>query len=127
MALKFDKKAVLTDLERRARRGVKEAADHVLNESLDRTPVETGNLKASAGKELTSRKLPSITATVFYRAEYALWVHESIEMKLEGQPRPSGLGTYWSPNGEAKFLEHALFQNRERVLAILKKNMELGT
>jgi hypothetical protein len=43
---------------------------------------------------------------VGYSANYALWVHENMEQKLKGQPRPSGIATYWSPAGTGpKFLE----------------------
>ena len=42
-----------------------------------------------------------------YTANYALFVHENIEMKLAGQPRPKNRGLYWDPQGrgQAKFLE----------------------
>ena len=43
---------------------------------------------------------------VGYSAPYARFVHEAVGMVLAGVPRPSGIGTYWSPNGaQAKFLE----------------------
>jgi hypothetical protein len=47
---------------------------------------------------------------VGYEAYYAVYVHESVEMKLQGVPRPSGIGRYWDPQGqaEAKFLERAV-------------------
>ena len=47
-----------------------------------------------------------ISVVVGYRSNYALWVHEAVGMKLKGEARPSGIGTYWSPSGAtAKFLE----------------------
>ncbi len=41
-----------------------------------------------------------------YTANYALFVHENVEMKLKGQER-STKGRYWDPQGrgQAKFLE----------------------
>lgn len=47
------------------------------------------------------------SVVVGYTAAYALPVHENIEMKLKGQPRPKGRGRYWDPQGraQAKFLE----------------------
>lgn len=42
-----------------------------------------------------------------FTAAYALYVHENIEMRLKGQPRPKGRGFYWDPQDVAgpKFLE----------------------
>jgi hypothetical protein len=49
---------------------------------------------------------------VGYKAPYAVYVHENREiwppgMRLAEQPRPSGIGAYWDPQGQAqpKFLE----------------------
>ena len=42
---------------------------------------------------------------VGYSAPYAGAVHEKVDMVLQGQPRPSGIGVYWGPHGQAKFLE----------------------
>ncbi len=47
----------------------------------------------------------TVTVIVGYTAAYALWVHESVEMKWEGEERRSGIGEYWGPHGQAKFLE----------------------
>lgn len=46
-----------------------------------------------------------VAVVVGYNAKYALFVHENIEMKWKGKKRPSGLGVYWGPKGQAKFLE----------------------
>jgi len=75
-------------------------------------PVDIGNLKASAFTR--ARGLGFRTeVTVGYTALYAIAVHESIEMVLEGEKRigkrPDGTprkGAYWDPQGSrAKFLE----------------------
>lgn len=75
------------------------------------TPVEYGNLRASA---YTQRK-PNKTVEVGHSANYAIYVHENMEQTLEGEPRPSGLGTYWNPGGP-KFLERAVNENAREVL-----------
>jgi len=126
MAITFDKDKILKDLEHRAREGVKEAADFVRKESVRRTPKEYGDLRDSAGSVLAQRNFPQVSGTVYYTEKYAPMVHESVEEKLRGQPRPSGVGTYWSPNAESKFLEKALFENRTKVKAIIKKHMLLS-
>ena len=46
-----------------------------------------------------------VSVLVGYTSAYALYVHENMEQKLRGQPRPSGKGVYWGPQGQPKFLE----------------------
>lgn len=45
------------------------------------------------------------TVEVGYSAPYAIIVHELVEEKLKGIPRPSGRGVYWGPHGQSKFLD----------------------
>lgn len=47
------------------------------------------------------------SVVVGYTAQYAIFVHENLEMKLAGEPRTNGRGHYWDPQGQAgpKFLE----------------------
>lgn len=47
------------------------------------------------------------SVVVGFTANYALHVHENIEMRGAGKPRRSGHGLYWDPQGIAgpKFLE----------------------
>jgi hypothetical protein len=47
----------------------------------------------------------NVSVVVGYTAAYALYVHEMMEPKHLGEPRASGIGTYWGPNGSPKFLE----------------------
>ena len=55
--------------------------------------------------EAERNKDPSVV--VGYTANYALYVHESVGMKLKGKPRPNNKGMFWDPQGtaQAKFLE----------------------
>lgn len=80
----------------------------------ENTPVEYGNLRASAYTQKSGRG-----AEVGYSAEYAIYVHENMEQVLKGQPRPSGLGTYWNPGGP-KFLERAVNENAREVREIFE-------
>jgi hypothetical protein len=52
-----------------------------------------------------ARKETKRRVLVGFSAPYAAAVHEKVDMVLEGLPRPSGIGVYWGPHGEAKFLE----------------------
>lgn len=62
----------------------------ILGESLPITPMDTGNLRASAGVSVTTVNRDGAIGEVYYTADYASKVHETI--------RPY-------QNGEAKFLE----------------------
>ena len=60
------------------------------------------NLQRRAVKAAANDKASAITG---YNSKVAIFVHENMEMKLKGQPRRSGIGVYWGPNGRSKFLE----------------------
>lgn len=61
----------------------------------------------------------NVSCIVGYTAKYAIYVHENMEMKLKGQPRPSGLGTYWNPGGP-KFLERPARELRGELVKIIR-------
>lgn len=82
-------------------------------ESQKNTPVEYGNLRGSAYTTKLRRAVE-----VGYTSSYALFVHENMEQKLRGQPRPSGLGAYWNPGGP-KFLENAVKEKAQTVLGLV--------
>lgn len=84
----------------------------------DNVPVEYGNLQGSA----YTQKI-KLGAEVGFSAEYALFVHENMEQKLKGDPRPSGLGTYWNPGGP-KFLERAINENSDEIVDIVEAYLE---
>ena len=98
-------------IEGRTRAGLFAAGLKVQRESQKRVPVETGNLKGSA---FTRKALADPdTVEIGYEAEYALHVHENMEQKLKGIPRPPrhgrrGIGVYWGPDGRPKYLESAV-------------------
>ncbi len=102
-------------------KGLREAALGVEGAAKRRVPVEYGNLRASG----YSRKHPMkrLTYEVSFIAAYAFYVHENIEMKWRGQPRKSGIGVYWGPQGEAKFLEKALMENIDAIRRVIADNL----
>lgn len=63
---------------------------------------------------------------VGYEAEYAAKIHEDIEMKWAGKPRASGIGVYWGPHGQAKFLEQPARENAKKYASIVKTILEAG-
>jgi hypothetical protein len=84
----------------------------VKGDAMDNTPVEIGNLRASAYMDVDRDQL---FVVIGFGAEYAVYVHENMEQTLKGQPRPSGNGTYWNPGGP-KFLERAVNSNHKFIL-----------
>jgi len=67
------------------------------------------NLKRNLDRLATKAKVDAAQSVVVgYRGvAYAVYVHENMEMKLKGQPRPSKRGRYWDPPGSGpKFLEN---------------------
>lgn len=105
-------------------RGLKKAGNHLLEVSKDRVPVEYGELKDSGVVEVEDKGLDS-TVSVGYTAPYALYVHEKIQMKLQGQPRKSGIGVYWGPHGSAKFLETPAREMGQELLDIIADEMRM--
>ena len=70
--------------------------------SLSRIPIETSNLINSQYRHVEIG-VTSVNGRIWNGAEYAVYVHEA-EGKLAGLPRPSGLGEYWGPTGEPRFM-----------------------
>jgi len=88
-------------------RGLRLAGLMLQRESQRLVPVDYGVLKASAFTRSFGAGF-STQVIVGYTAEYAIYVHENVEMKLKGQPRPPPhKGKYWDPQGrgQSKFLE----------------------
>lgn len=69
---------------------------------------------------------PSVEVVVGYEANYAAKIHEDIEMKGRGKPRPSGIGVYWGPHGQAKFLEQPARENARDYATIIESVLRNG-
>ena len=107
--------------------GLRAAGLKVQRLSQKRVPVEYGKLKASA---YTRRAMENALAVeVGYSASYAVYVHENIEMKFAGKPRPAkgyhgrkkkneigGLGVYWGPAGQPKYLQSAVVELQDDIV-----------
>jgi hypothetical protein len=52
-----------------------------------------------------ARRESAGSVVVGYTAQYAIFIHENMEQRRKGEPRSSGRGVYWGPNGQPKFLE----------------------
>lgn len=114
-------------IKQRTMKGLMEAGLGIERSAKRRVPVNTGNLKASG----YTRQAPRSTENnpqveVGFTAAYAVFVHENMEMKLKGQPRPRrgynrAQGNYWDPQGQAgpKFLQNAVSENADKIVAIV--------
>lgn len=127
-------KRALGDMKQGAVKGIRLATAYVKLEAQKLTPVDEGNLKASA---YTSVSIGSygVVGEIGFTAEYAAWVHE-MPMVNEGTARHDrwvdghyiqGKGDYWDPQGQAtnKFLEKAFYNNKAIVLEIIQKAASL--
>lgn len=113
----------ISGIETRSVGGLLKGGLMIQRRSQGKVPVERGNLKASA----YTRKAPEDpnAVEVGYSAAYALFVHENMEQKLKGEPRPSALGEYWGPNGEPKFLESTLNESASDFVEIVRQEAEV--
>ena len=84
-----------------------QAALLVKRESMNKTPVDTGNLRASHETEVMNEG-SGPKAEIRVGAEYALYVHEMPENY-----------NFKRPGSGPKFLEKALYENQDQVLQIL--------
>jgi len=99
------------NIQGRSRGGLLAAGLKVIRLAKERVPVEYGPLKASG----YARPVKD-GADVGFSADYAVYVHENMEQKLKGQPRPSGLGVYWGPHGQPKFHESAFVDLHDEII-----------
>jgi hypothetical protein len=116
-------------IENRSAKGLTVAALRVRRASQQKTPVDEGNLRASAFSE-TFRTSKGPAAVIGYTAEYAPWVHE-MPGTLKGKPRPkkpgssADRGKFWDPQSKAepKFLQKAADENHKEILEDIRKHV----
>ena len=82
--------------------------ENVMAESKKRTPVDTGNLRASGHVKLPVTKAGRTSVTLGYGTDYAIHVHE----------RPAR-----HPSGRSKFLESAVMDNAKGMPGRLRKRV----
>lgn len=90
------------DIAEAAHRGVVRATSLLLNESDQLAPIEEGDLVESGDTDVDGTR-----GEVYYDSDHAITQHEHLEYK--------------HPNGQAKFLETALVNNAERLVAAMSE------
>lgn len=114
----------INGIKNRSFAGLMEAGLKIEAASNERAPSEYGNLRGSSYTRKSQDE--SLAVEVGYTAAYAVYVHENLEMKLAGQLRPSGLGKYWGPKGENKFLEKTVRLNEANIVKIIQHHASVG-
>ena len=97
------------NMQRGMLKGLRLAAALVKSESMKRTPVDEGNLKASHYVNVLKTK-HGAAAEIGCTAEYATPVHENLES--------------YHTVGEAKFLEKAVMENETEIRKIIARNTD---
>lgn len=101
------------------------------------TPVDTGTLINSQFRKI-NRKTGMVSGEAGYTAAYALAVHNA-SGKLKGKPRAdfgttrdgvsfgggTGVGKYWDPGAEPKFLKKGFEEERAAIDAAVYKEMKV--
>ena len=100
--------ALLGDVEK----GLRAAGFFIEGASAGRVPVDTGTLKSSKFSDTEIRSSDkSVVLRVGYRAFYAPYVHENLEVS--------------HTSGEAKFLERPIQENRRTILELVRNHARL--
>lgn len=94
---------ILDVVEQAAQDGLREVAEHVLEESNKRTPKDDGDLIASGGVGVDD-----LRANVAYKSFYAPWIHERVDFKHDD-------------GGEAKYLENAVEAETSNLAEIMAR------
>lgn len=99
-------KKAIEDMEKRTWGGMQAGANLIKLEAQRLTPVDEGNLKASAYANTVSTSEGPISE-IGYTADYAIDQHENLE--------------YNHTVGQAQFLHVAVLLNRQKFLKIVRK------
>lgn len=101
----------IREIKGKTKAGIMDALLYVEEESIVRTPVDTGNLRGSFYKTLLSFRGDKIAGEIGNTAEYALYVHEDLDAA--------------HTVGEAKFLENVLIEKSKTILNIIKNRVKI--
>lgn len=98
--------------ERRAKstgkKGLKKAAEYLLEEANRTAPHDEGTMERTAGTDADEAR-----ATVYYTTPYARRQHEELDFRH-------------APGRRAKWLEKTVSEKRSKILSILGKRVKIG-
>jgi hypothetical protein len=101
---------VATDMKRNLTPAITDVTAFVQHESMDRTPLRTGNLRGST-RSIVRKYTGKVVGTVYLTAAYALFVHEAAEKVKFRSPWPRG----------RKYLERAMSENVGAIRAMIRR------
>ena len=118
--------------KRKTMRALYSALFEIGLESAVLVPIDTSTLVNSQFREVVI-KGTRLTGRIGYSAIYAAYVHEAKGIHLgKNTPRPvrkgeapGSRGNIWDTSGEPKFLEKGAENARDRVDAVIRREMEL--
>lgn len=113
----------LSDIGTRTVQGLLAGGRVILEEAKRRVPVEYGDLQNSGYVAVSDDQ--RLAVDIGFTAPYALAIHENMEQKLKGKPRPSGIGVYWGPSGQPKFLESAARDKSRDAVRVVAENAKV--
>jgi len=99
-----------------ARQGLDIAGEHVIGQSQQLTPVDTGALQASATTEPAEANGTKISKRLGHNTSYAAAVHERLTSS-KGNPIKHRIG-------QAKFLETAMRRSKKKVAEFVAKRIK---
>lgn len=99
------------DVEHISKQDIRDIALDLQGKAQDKTPVDTGALKASARTKFKDTS-SGYQAEVSFNTPYALRQHEDLSLRHE--------------TGEAKFLENALKENLNRYVDKIRSDVRRG-
>ena len=92
-------KKVKSEMRGAAKAALNDVTSDLLRRSVDRAPIDTGDLRGSGANEVRENGA-KIEGMVGFNTEYALRQHEDLTLN--------------HPEGEAKFLERPYVENRQK-------------
>jgi len=105
-------------LGRGVRKGLYRAGLFLQRESMKIVPIDTGALRSSANTRIEGVGLGSV-AVVSYGTDYAIYVHEDLEVQYTLGKRSKTGKRRHVPGKSAKFLEKPLREKRDRLVEIV--------
>lgn len=104
-------------VKNRTQAGVHKVAFRISEDAGKLVPKEYGDLARSRYVQKSPTKRGVFE--VGFSANYAVYVHENHNPKWAGKPRKSGIGVYWGPKGEPRFLYKAVVKAKDYAMAMI--------
>lgn len=106
MTVKWNSKPVLSSIKKNGNAGIKDAAEYLLDKSLQVVPLDESTLANSGNTSVDEN-----SATVYFDTPYAIKQHEDLTLQhINGR--------------QAKYLENPLKENRKKLQDIIANKIK---